>query len=329
MSVLVMPQRVPAPIAARESSVPDLIENLALLHQQWQLLNDQFGQHVGVLHRLLASSAPAPDDQAAHEPPLYATFFGGFTLHRGQTPLVLGHSKAIIELCRYLIARAGEMVARDALLELLWPDATPACTTHRLHVTVSRLRQILDPPQACTSYIQHEDDHYSIAAHAVVTDCHLFEIHMRAGKEQLYGNQFHQAAHAFQLALALYKGEYLADHVYAEWTHLPRAHYAEQHLNALVFLCEHAARENRHAEVIDYARQILMLDNLQERAHRWLMRVSYWTGQRACAVRHYRQYASMLQQELGVAPSHQTEALHAAICADAPLPDETPLFSYT
>jgi DNA-binding SARP family transcriptional activator len=308
------------------SGVARALDDLALLHQQWGALNDQFSRQLKALHALLDASASYDDERAICRKPLYATYFGRFGIYRGGAPLALGRSRASVELCRYLIARAGDMVARDELLELLWPDSTPNRTGHRLHVAVSQLRQALDPEGQPISYIQHEDDHYSIGVSAVLTDCHLFDTYYSAGKERLARRDHHGAASAFEAALSLYKGDYLSDHLYAEWTHSPRAHYAEQRLNALVFLCEHAAHEERLAGVLDYAQQILRIDNLQELAHRWLMRVYHRTGQRALAIRQYKTCADLLQQELGVSPSGQTECLHAAIRSDAPLPVEASLF---
>ena len=69
--------------------------------------------------------------------------FGAFGLRRNGTAYDFGHGRSTIELCRYLIARCGGLVTRDQLAELLWPEANPSHSAHRLHVAISKLRLLL------------------------------------------------------------------------------------------------------------------------------------------------------------------------------------------
>jgi len=65
--------------------------------------------------------------------------------------LSLGHNKHVLELCRYLIAHAGRATPRDELRDLLWPEVEPEQALHRLHVTISRLRHLVDPRRSSTN----------------------------------------------------------------------------------------------------------------------------------------------------------------------------------
>ena len=71
-----------------------------------------------------------------------------------------------------------------------------------------------------------------------------------------------------------------------------------------------------------YGRRMLALDPLHEPAHRLLMRVYAWAGQRAAALRQYAACVQVLDREVGVAPELETTELHAAIKANRipPLP---------
>jgi two-component SAPR family response regulator len=95
-----------------------------------------------------------------------------------------------------------------------------------------------------------------------------------------------EAATAFRVALATYQGDYVADDPYAEWAREQRMHFSERLLNALTFLADDAWQERNLTGLVEYARQVLEVDELRERAHRHLMRAHYMLGQRACAVRH-------------------------------------------
>src|SRR5712691_3073032 len=236
------------------------------------------------------------------EPPLFASFFGGFTVYRDHRQLSIGSSRPVCELGTYLMAHAGRCDTGAALMDLLWPDVDPARAAHRLYVAVSDLRRIVDSP-GLASLVRLQDDSYQMAACNVSTDCELFEQHYQRARRHALNGDDDAAATAFEAALDLYTGEFLADHPYLEWAAQKRAHFAERQLGALTALCEHAAHRRNFGAVEEYARAILAVDNLREQAHRHLMRAHYNLGQRASAIRQYRACAADLERELGAAPS--------------------------
>src|SRR2546428_12940171 len=73
-----------------------------------------------------------------------------------------------------------------------------------------------------------------------------------------------------------------------------------------------------------YARRWLSLDPLNEAAHRALMRMHARAGERAAALRQYRECALALDRELGVAPHPETSALRDAIERGDPEPTPRP-----
>jgi DNA-binding SARP family transcriptional activator len=62
-----------------------------------------------------------------------------------------------------------------------------------------------------------------------------------------------------------------------------------------------------------YGRRWLALDRLHEPAHRLLMQLYAWAGQRNAALHQYRECVQILEQELGVAPLEATTHLYLAI----------------
>lgn len=227
----------------------------------------------------------------------------------------------MVELCRYLIARAGGVVSRDELIELLWPGADPAQSAHRLHVAISKLRILLGGLPA----VQFDGQHYSIPADELTTDCALFDQQYSSAMAHFARGQYLQAATVLQSALALYRGDYLEDALYADWTAAPRLHYTERRLTALTYLCEYSSLESDLGGVLDYATQLVEVDNLRERAHRELMVAHYRLGQRALAIRQYLRCSHALERELGTRPSRETLRLYEAIRDDTPLPLERAL----
>ena len=63
------------------------------------------------------------------------------------------------------------------------------------------------------------------------------------------------------------------------------------------------------------ARRWLSLDRLHEPAHRVLMSIYAWAGQRSAALQQYRSCVQALDEELGVAPLEATTELYEALRA--------------
>jgi len=77
-----------------------------------------------------------------------------------------------------------------------------------------------------------------------------------------------------------------------------------------------------YERAIAYARRWLSLDNLNEEAHRELMRCYAWSGQHGAALRQYRECVKTLERELGVSPVEETTQLYRAIMENR-LPEST------
>ncbi len=257
-------------------------------------------------------------------PKLYVQFFGRFALYDSDGELALGHNRAVTELCCYLVSRAGTIVAKDELIELLWPEADPQHLAHRLHVTISALRGALAASRSGANLISAEDS-YSVLSEALVTDCDLFEEQYQGGRSAASLGEYDKASTALGQALQIYRGDYLADNPFADWTQRRRAHFIERRLSILTFLCDRASVLGDLTAAIDDGNQILEIDNLRERTHRQIMRAHYSGGERARAVRQYTTCAEYLERELGVTPSEQTQELYRAICHNDQLPIEAPI----
>ncbi len=310
----------PAPLgtapAARPTTIEGLFAEIKVMREEVASLSATLGRR---------REPPAIGHASAPLTGLYATFFGTFTLYRDGNVVALGNARPVAELCRYMIARRGETVSCEELVELLWPEADPPRALHRLHVAASSLRRTVDGPGCSGSLLQFQEDGYAVSQDAVDTDFSHFEANFRLARGLQNRREYPGAAAAFRAALEVYTADYLTDRLYAEWAGQRRAHYSEQRLSAMTFLCEFAMLTGDFGGVLEFAQQILEADNLRERAHRDLMRAHYHLGQRACAVRQYRACAKILQSELGVEPSPLTTSLLEAIQASADLPAESPL----
>jgi DNA-binding SARP family transcriptional activator len=283
----------------------------------------QLEQRIAALRASVQRQVKSEEALKRGNPPgLYATFLGRFALYRDGGQVKLRQSKLVLELARFLLAHAGRPISRDELSELLWPGVDTSVTTHRLEALMSNLRQLLYGSGAGRNLLRFEDDCYVVDSDGITTDYELFaQVIAAANRERLLRDS-NAAASLFESALALYQGDFLVDHPYVEWAVPRRVRLAEQRLDALTFMSEHALAAGAFDMAIEYSRQILQTDNLRERAHRDLMRAHYHIGERARAIQQYHRCAEALRTELGTTPSLPTRRLHQAICNDSQLPPE-------
>ena len=129
-----------------------------------------------------------------------------------------------------------------------------------------------------------------------------------------------QAAHdsrtdaaPYERALELYTGDLLPQELYEEWTTPLREELRNQHKNVLVELAQLYEAKGEFELAAARLEQLLKTDPLHEWAHRMLMRIYAESGGREKALQQFRECADLLQGELGVEPSEETQALHRRI----------------
>lgn len=120
-------------------------------------------------------------------------------------------------------------------------------------------------------------------------------------------------------AVALYSGPLLEgftlrDSPDFEHWQLAQASELERELaSALRRLVEQLVASGDLARAVPHARRWLELDALHEPAHRQLIRLYAWCGDRAAALEQYRTCVRTLSEELGVAPLPETASLYAQV----------------
>jgi DNA-binding SARP family transcriptional activator len=218
----------------------------------------------------------------------------------GRTPIVTDTRKATALLA--FLAVSEQPQRRAVLATLLWPEADERRARGALRRTLSVLRSALGD-----RWLETEGETIDLDRASVRVDVLEFRRAMREGR--------------LAEAAGLYAGDFLAGFslrdspAFDDWQAAEadalRASFGE----ALTRLAESADRGGDIAAAIGLAKRRLALDPLHEPAHRDLMRLLARSGDRAAALRQYREAVRLLDQELGVAPAVQTRALHDAIDA--------------
>lgn len=222
-------------------------------------------------------------------------------IEREGTPVEPDTRKAIA-LLAYL-AVLGQAQGRDRLAALLWPEADQERARGALRRTLSALRAVLGSGPLVTDGLKvalgREVDCDVVRFRALLADGRL------ADAVETYTGD-------------LLEGFSLRDCVeFDEWQARESDALRRELAGALERL---ALEEPDAARAIAHAQRWLGLDRLHEPAHRTLMRLHARAGDRAAALRQYRECARLLDRELGVAPLPETTALARAIEHGEPEP---------
>ena len=113
----------------------------------------------------------------------------------------------------------------------------------------------------------------------------------------------------FEQAEALYRGDYVEDEPYAEWTFLRRETLRDAYMSVLSMLAQISLEWEDYTGAIIWAQKLLVQDNCNEDAYRLLITSHIGLGQHNRAAHWYGMCARTLGSELGIQPSTSTTAL--------------------
>lgn len=214
-------------------------------------------------------------------------------------------------LLKRLAVAQGTSVDPDALVDAVWPDARPAQPDRDLHVLVSRARAAVGVERVTRS-----DAGYALAADWWDVDelrTLAAEATRRADEGDLMG-----ARTAADGALALVRGDLLADEPDAAWCEAPRAEARRTLSTVLEVAATAALATGQLGSAVAHAERALRLDGYDEGALRTLMRAHAAAGRPAAALAEFARVGERLAEELGVDPAPETRAVHEAILREDP-----------
>jgi DNA-binding SARP family transcriptional activator len=96
---------------------------------------------------------------------------------------------------------------------------------------------------------------------------------------------------------------------YDDWLDGERARFLQLRLHALESLCRRLAELGRFAEAVEAGQAAVAADPLRESARRVVIATHLAEGNRADALRQYREFQVLCRRELGCEPSEQMMTL--------------------
>ncbi|WP_433304928.1 BTAD domain-containing putative transcriptional regulator [Actinoplanes sp. CA-030573] len=238
-------------------------------------------------------------------PPVRVAVLGPVTVTVGgrSAPIASAHGGAVLTL---LALRLGEVVPREEIAGLLWPDEPRPAATALLRSAVSRLRRTMpgdDGP------LQATRQGLSLRLERAQVDAARF-----AGLvARAEGRRSAEArANLLREALDCWRGPMLADAPAAARDQAAVQTLRERRVAAAI---EYSVEAGPAA--IDVLRTVAADEPLHEPLHAALMTALAGSGDRAAALRQYGKIARGLADELGVAPGARLVAAYRQVVTDA------------
>lgn len=248
-------------------------------------------------------------------PQLVLSLLGAPRLERDGSPVAVDTRKAIALLAYLAVTRQPHR--RDALAALLWPEYDQEHARATLRRTLSALNKALGG-----AYLATERETIGLRAEDELRQ-DVDEFHHYLAECETHGHPVNEVCAAclepLAAAVAVYRDDFMAGFslrdspAFDDWQFMQRESLRRELAGALEHLTRGYIAQGQYGTAITVAQRWLALDRLHEPAHRYLMRLYAWTGQRAAALRQYRECVRALDQELGVAPLDATSRLYEAI----------------
>jgi DNA-binding SARP family transcriptional activator len=245
-------------------------------------------------------------------PALRARFFGHFELLCDGDTIHLGRNGKALAILKYLLAHRSRPVSQDHLMGWLWPESNLKKARWSLNSAVHGLRKLLGgcPTSDEVTYVVLEEGYYRLSPGVrVATDVEEFDGLYERGRGLERAGEAEEAAACYEEAIGLYRGDYLVEDLYEDWTMVERERLSNSYVDMLDRLAVHYLESGQLRESVEACYQVLEKDRSHEDCHRLLMRCYVRLGQRGRALRQYRLCERILAQEYGTDPSPETRSL--------------------
>ena len=259
---------------------------------------------------MVGSGAPVPRLRIYLAGPLRAEWSGRVLTER-ELP-----SRQARLLLAFLVCERSRPVSRDALAELLWPESTPPSWESSLKALVSKLRPFtrgLAPAGSSLPAIRAQYGCYQLELPPDAwVDVEAARAALDEGEGALRRASVASAWGPLNVAVAIGRRDFLPGEG-AEWAEERRRELERLLVRALDGYAEATVAIGQPALAVEAALEAIALDPLREPSWRLLMRGHAAGGNRPEALAAFHRLRGRLREELGVAPSGETEALLSQI----------------
>jgi DNA-binding SARP family transcriptional activator/tetratricopeptide (TPR) repeat protein len=240
-------------------------------------------------------------------PYLKVCFLGGFSLDVDDQPQTGINQPQQQSLLAYLMLQTQTPQLRRHIAFLFWPDLSEERAYANLRKALHELRHNCP---AITHYLMSTDT--TLCWQRLPTfSLDVLEFKHLLNQAQETTNRARTRQWLMQ-AVEHYRGELLPG-CYDDWILPERERLNQSYVHLLHQLVDLLAEQEDYETAIQYASQLRTSDPFREQTY-WLLMILYeGRGDRAAALRVYHDCVAMLERELGVDPSPETQAIYERI----------------
>ncbi|WP_198668771.1 AAA family ATPase [Homoserinimonas sp. OAct 916] len=209
--------------------------------------------------------------RSAHSVPRISVL-GTFEVRGTDGAVANWNSRKARELLKILLTRGGSPVAKDSLMDLLWPGEDSWTLGNRLAVAVSAVRRALDPGRRHSSevYLATDGMTMSLSPSRLRVDAWEFLAEAQTVTEQVRSGGEPDLIE-LRRVVRLYRGDALPDEPYTDWALDFRLRCQSAFIEVSQHLATTAATQHAPLVAADACRGILDIDPLDRLAHTTLI----------------------------------------------------------
>ncbi len=174
-------------------------------------------------------------------PKIRISTFGSLQVQRGDYTVSEAdwHTRQARQLLKILLTERPRALSADRLIEILWPNSTPAAAATTLRSAINALRNVLEPERpnrAPSRYIVTQAPGYAFHLHPDIwLDVEVFQKELETSRQSksLEERKLH-----LRQALDLYVDDYLTSDPYADWVRAERERLQELYFGAVLQMAE-------------------------------------------------------------------------------------------
>ncbi|MGM0446394.1 MAG: BTAD domain-containing putative transcriptional regulator, partial [Bacillota bacterium] len=244
---------------------------------------------------------------------------GRFRLFRGRITVndTDWKRKKARKLFKIFITNQNELISKERLAEMISPKKDQKSAIRDFKVALNTLNNVIEPDRekrATPYFINKHNSRYGLNPKATIEiDKNKFEDLIKKGLKNAKLNKTDQAINNLSDATSLYKGDYLPNCVYQDWSREVRERYKQLFIQGAEVLAELHYKKSNYQKAIETAEKIIAEETTVEKSYQIIMKSYNMMGERSQALKSYQRCVVNLDKELSVVPTKKTNKIHQEI----------------
>ncbi|GAB2769484.1 AfsR/SARP family transcriptional regulator [Streptomyces daliensis] len=232
------------------------------------------------------------------------------------------------QLLSLLLLNEGRVVSTDSLITEIWDTRPPRSVQTTLQTYVVQVRRLLSEAlqipvgKVARDVLLTRNGGYTLILRDANFDLYRFRSLEQAGMGAFEEGDEESAVRIFDQALALWRGNALADVEVGRLLEPEVARLEQSRLTVVECRLETELRRGRHRQSLSELASLTARYDDNENLHALYMLALYRAGHRGKALERYRSFHKWMRDELGLEPSPRLQRLHHAVLDGDPALDE-------